>query len=463
MRKYLFFFGPASVLALGALVACESDPPGGGSTPELDSGLPDSNPPPHTDGGGGPDATPDAPEVPGVNVTVFGYGGPKAGVRVVFHDATGAVMETKLTGPDGKAKHIGETPAMASALLSFGESRRIVTWTGVELGDDLQVLDREEDDHIGMYSITLPGEPDGGANTYTVESECDRNLAYGTAAELPLYRSCTRPKNAVLATALSRGDLRGYAFKKGNAAVTDGGTGAFTLGAWVTPTPFTVDVTNLPPETFYEASLLEVADGAGFRNYESNQEGATITYGVAPGFADAYQASISFADSGRDRRVAKRVAPGTPSTTLDYDAILPEIEGAELDATNPQRPIVSWTSAAPLTTTDGGVIHVRFDGPQERTFAWTFVVPGNATTVTAPAMPPEAESFLPPAPDSGTETYFYLPRVMFIEGDAIPSYAAFRRQQGLFLDHTTSFNGRDLPVLPANGAYRTTSWDAVPR
>jgi hypothetical protein len=268
----------------------------------------------------------------------------------------------------------------------------------------------------------------------------------------------------VLATARPfQGTVAAYAFKKGNGAVTDGGTGSITLDAWRAPTPFALSLTNAPGEVFFESSLLEIADGAGFRNGWGEYEGTTVTYPVAPGFADAYQASVAFEESGRERRLAKRVAPGTPNVDLDYTAMLPEIEDTNLVTTNPQRPVVSWSSTAPLTATDGGLVHVRFSGPQERTYAWTFVVPGNATTVTAPAMPAEAEEFLPPGPDSGEQASFRIPRVIFVEGDAIPSYAAFRRQQGLFLDHTSSFNGQQLPVLPANGSYRTTSWDVVPR
>ena len=459
MRKSLFFFTPAT-LALAALAACESDPAGGSPSLDLDSGLADWTAPPTPDASPTPDAAPDAPVVPSVSVTVLGHAGPKSGVRVVFHDSNGAVLETKLTGNDGKATRTGETPAMASALIAVGDyERRIVTWTGVEDGDDLQVLADEEEAHLGMYSVTFANMPD--ASIFTVENPCERNESYGTATELPLFSHCARATNAVLAAARPfQGNPTAYAYKKGNPPITDGGTGAITLDDWKTPGTFTLNVANRPVEGWFYASLLEIADGAPFENSWSNwDESEKVTYSIAPGFADAYQASVVFEDDIRaERRIGTRVAAGSSTVTVDCANLLPALETAVLDTTTPRRPVVTWTSAAPLTGSDGGVIHFAFTGPTERTHSWTFVVPGTATTVTAPAMPTEAEEFLPPEADSGVPSFFEQPRVLFLESNAIPSYASFRKQQGLFLDRSNR-----VPVLPANGTFRTTSWFEVPR
>src|SRR4051812_20934073 len=107
MRKLVFLFAPAT-LALVALMACEQDSSGGGGQISFEGGSTSFDaPPPTTVDGATPDATPDAPVVPAVSVTVTSSRGPKAEVLVVFHDATGAVMETKVTGADGKATHTG--------------------------------------------------------------------------------------------------------------------------------------------------------------------------------------------------------------------------------------------------------------------------------------------------------------------------------------------------------------------
>ncbi len=460
MRKLLFLFTPVT-LAFFTLMACESDSPGGGPTPSLDSGLPDA--PPSTDGGQQADATPDA--APSVSVTVTGGAGPKAGVRVVFHDANGAVMETKLTGNDGKATHTGATPSMVSALVVNGRDHQIVTWTGVELGDDLQLGATGSEESLGMYSVTFSGQPDG-ASIIDVEGPCGSNFSYGTATELPMYGYCSRAQNAVLATARTySGKILGHAFKKGNAAISDGGTGSIVVGDWTEPSSLALSVDNVPVDTSYNADLLEVADGAGFRNTRAEWGDFSVTYPTATGFAEAYQASVMFGGSGAERAITKRMAPG-PKVSFDYDDLLPRIEDATVVTTDPRRPVASWTTSASTAGTDGGLVRLSFSGPDDSgTYAWTFVVPPGATTVTAPAMPVEAESFLPPAVDSGVEASFGVPKVLLLEADVLSGYAAFRRQQGALLgsDLMFGFGAISLPVLPTNGTYRTTSWAVVPR
>lgn len=466
MRNKLAFLFAPTILGLLALAACESDSPGGPPGPTFDAGLSDwSAPPPTFDAGPTPDARPDAPVVPSVSVTVTGPAGPKPGVRVVFHDATGAVIGTKLTGNDGKATQTGATPSMASALLENGSQHRIVTWTGVEDGDDLQVRAEGSDEQVGMYNVTFASTPDGGASIYDVASPCGDNSSYGTATELPLYGYCARPKNAVLATArMFSGTIVGHAFKKGNANVTDGGTGAITVDDWKAPSSLMMTVANVPGEDWFDSELLEIADGAGFRNRWARWEGSTVAYPTATGFADAYQGTFSFREGESERGITKRVAPTATSIAFDYADLLPLITDAQLDGSNPRRPVVSWTAASSTAGADGGLVHFFFDGSDDASYAWTFVVPPSATTITAPAMPPEAESFLPPAPDSGVDARFSVPKIVLLEADVLAGYSAFRGQQGVLVDaETTGFGPTRLPALPANGTYRTTAWFAVPR
>ena len=466
MRKLVFVFAPAA-LALVTLMACENDSPSGPAGPTFDAGLPDWNAPPTTfEGGPTPDAAPDAPAVPSVSVTVTGASGPKAGVRVVFHDATGAVLDTKLTGSDGKATHTGTTPSMASALVQAGTKRRIVTWTGVEDGDDLQLRAEETDELVGMYSVTFSSMPDGGASMFAVEGPCGDNMSYGTAAELPMYRFCSRPQNAFLATARTfSGTLVGHAFKKGNTAITDGGTGAITLGGWQAPSTFSLTAANVPAEVEFDTELLEIADGAGYRTRWGDSEGTTVSYRTAAGFADAYQASFWVGFDDIERAITKRVANDVTNVAFDYADLLPAIEDAFVDATNPRRPVVSWTPAASTANIDGGLVHFTFSRPDdEGTYTWTFVVSPSATSVTAPAMPVEAESFLPPPPDAGVSTSFWGPKVLLVEADVLPGYAAFRGQQGTLLDATVAdIWMRALPALPIDGTFRTTSYAQLPR
>ena len=460
MRKPTLFLllGPAA-LALLPLTACENDPPdGGGPNPAMDGSVATFDATPSNFDA----STPDAPAGPLVSVTVDDSRGPKAGVRVVFHDANGAVIETKLTGADGKATHSGPTPSMASALLAAGRQPHIVTWTGVEDGDDLHVRDEDTEEMAGIYQVTFSSFSDSGAtNQYFVASPCGTNMSYGTATELPLYRHCAGPQNAVLATGRTfSGTVTGHSFKKGNAAVTDGGTGAITLGDWKAPSTLMLNVKNDPADGSFDARLLEVADGAGFASRLRYSEGSLFTFSIATGFADAYQASIAATDATDSRRtIAKRFAPST-SVELDYAGLLPAIDEASLDTSNPRRPVVSWTAGSSAGT-DGGMVQLSFLGSQNTFHYWTFIVPPGSNAVTAPEMPAEADSFLPSAPDSGMETYFRIPEVLFLEADILPSYASFRSRHHELLGLPLGFYDFNLPALRTNGTCRTTRSPAV--
>lgn len=459
MRKptLLLLLGPAA-LALLPLTACENDSPGGaGPNLSMDGSVAtfDATTSPF-------DATtPDAPAGPSVSVTVDDSRGPKAGVRIVFHDANGAVIETKLTGADGKATHTGPTPSMASALLAAGQQPHIVTWTGVEDGDELHVRDEDTEEMIGIYQVTFSSFEDSGANQYFVASPCGTNMSYGTATELPLYRRCAGSQNAVLATGRRfSGNVTGHSFKKGNATVSDGGTGAITLGDWKAPSTLMVNVENDPADGSFDARLLEVADGAGFASRLRTAEGSHFTFSIATGFADAYQASIAATDATDSlRTIAKRFAPSA-SVTLDYAGLLPSIDDASLDTSNPRRPVVSWTAGSSAGT-DGGLVQLSFLGSQNTFRYWTLIVPPGSNTVTAPEMPAEADSFLPFAPDSGMESYFRVPEVLFLEADFLPSYASFRSRHHELLGLPRGFYDFNLPALPTNGTCRTTRSPAI--
>ncbi len=464
MRKptLLLLLGPAA-LALLPLTACENDPPNGaGPDLAMDGSVATFDATTSTFDAPAPDAsTPDAPPGPFVSVTVDGSRGPKAGVRIVFHDTKGAVIETKLTGADGRAIHTGPTPAMASALLAVGRQPHIVTWTGVEDGDELHVRDEDAEEMVGIYQVTFSSFSDSGANQYFVASPCGTNMSYGTATELPLYGRCAGSQNAVLATARTfSGNVTGHSFKRGNAAVTDGGTGAITLGDWKAPSTLTLSVLNAPGDGSFDARLLEVADGAGFPSRIRTSEGSNVVFSIATGFADAYQTTIAATDATDSRRtIAKRFAPST-SVALDYASLLPAIDDASLDTSNPRRPIVSWTAGSSAGT-DGGLVQISFLGSQNKFHYWTFVVPPGSDTVTAPEMPAEAESFLPFAPDSGMESYFRIPEVLFMEADILPSYASFRSRHHELLGLPLGFYDFNLSALRTNGTYRTTRSPAV--
>lgn len=463
MRKLVLALAP-STLALVVLMACEDSGGGGGPTLDIDSGSPNFDGSTAFDGSV-PDAAPDAPVVPAVTVSVTGKAGPKAGVRVIFHAADGAVIETKLTGADGKATHTGSDSTVVSALVEQDGDRQIMTWTGVEVGDDLLLRDARdengEESSSGRYNITLDSFSDSGADKYLVEGPCPgTDESYGTGASLNLYPGCTRTKNSVLGKATTfNGNVTGFAFTKGIDGITDGGTGAVVLGPWKGAGLFNLTVANPPGDTYTQERLLEISDGKGFDfNGGDSEDGESFEWKYPVGFAEAHQLSYFVEQGSAARTIVKRVPATAASAAIDFATALPRIDGGSIDAATPRRPIVSWETDGAMSAADGGLVRIRFlaDGGF---VTWTFVVPSGGTSVTAPAMPPEADAFLPFVPDSGEGPNFDAPQIAFIEADVLPNYAFFRRQQGSVIDVLNSNIGSfTFPVMPADGTYRSTSW-----
>ena len=466
MRRAALVLGPFTLLT-GAIFACESDPDGnGGPAFLLDGSAPsfDAGQQPFDSSTPTPEASPDAPPgPPAVTISVTGRGGPKANVRVVFHAANGAVLETKLTDATGKAKSSGTTlPAMASALLGNTYQRHIVTWTAIEDGDVLAVRDPDQGDGetesmLGRYDVTMPAPfDDAGTSRYDIHAADCYGFSQATTATIDLYPSCVRgDKSSVLVRALDPdNNIVGHAYKKSLAVPTDGGTVPVATGQWANAGTVTVSATNVTGSPSVE--LLEIADGHGYTDgysHSLDSETHTETFPTATGFAEALQASIHlFSNNGR-QTIARRVAP-TATITFDGSLALPPIISASVSGTDARRPALTWTSPS-TAGTDGGIVRIHVWG--EPRYTWTFVVPPGSTSVNAPAMPPEADSYLPPVTDAGAEDTFDPPEVTFIEADVLPSYAAFRQQQGVFAPPGTSISF-GLPAMPVNGTYRSTSW-----
>ncbi|HVH47550.1 MAG TPA: hypothetical protein VM925_34680, partial [Labilithrix sp.] len=335
MRKVVSFLVPVSLLA-GAMFACEDDSSGlGGPTFQLDASPGFDSGQPATIDGSLPEAAPDAPPAPpAVTITVVDGKGPKANLRVVFDDAAGAVLETKLTGADGKAKSTGALPAMASALLGTSGNRHIVTWTALENGDELVVRDLEPDDYLGTFDVTLPGAfTDAGATGYDIRApgNCG-TFAEGTVGTIDLYRSCVRAQSSVLARAHDENNqIVGHSFKKANAVPTDGGAVAVATNEWKTPTTLTLTATNIPGggEGYVGVELLEISDGDGFLNPSaSSLQGTETTFALANGFADALQASLSvFPESLGSRQILTKRFDPAASVAFDLQTVLPAITG----------------------------------------------------------------------------------------------------------------------------------------
>lgn len=438
-------------LGLSPLFACENDENAGalaapdGGALELDSSAPalDSAAPP--------------PPVTSVTVTVLGNDGPRSGVLVVFHDANGAVLETKTTAADGKATSTGATPAMASALLSHSGQRDIVTWTELEAGDELAVNDFDFFTDRGGYEVSLPALFDGAAYYDARVGDCASGTPRWTGTEaksVPLRTGCVRAQNGVLVDAFDENDnVIAHAFAK-NVALPGATPLAVPVGNFVAPTDIVVAETNIPAEASNYAEVTQIVGGVGYETFGGASDGFPKTFQTATGFADAVQAVVYTSEAGGaarvlGRRVAPPVAPGTFS--FDFATALPLITGGMTDVTDPRRPLMTWTSTSSLSAADGGFVQFMQYLGGDTQLTWTFVIPSGVTSMKAPSLPADADAWLPGAETEGPGSL----NIVYTESDQIPNYATFRRQQGtLFRSSAYVY----IPTLQVDGTINITMW-----
>ena len=446
MRRTVLLLVP--IVAACALSACESDSSSGSpGTFTVEAGSFDAA----ASDAPAPDAEP--PKPAGVTVSVTRTGLPAAGVSVVFHDAAGAVLQVVATGADGKATSTGTAPAIASALLGGRGAvtrRHVVTWVDVKAGDVLSTIDFADPTVIAQYDVSFASFADGGPVMYSAMSGACRG-AGDSPMVLPLSRGCMKATNSVLAFATNAvGSPVAVAYKKGIAApAADGGLGV-TLDAWLTPSTLTVSVTNAPGGPI-DALLAEFAGGATYVGLTRTFVGGETTLPLAPGFAEALQASVRVPNATGDggRQLIKRIPPGA-AVAFDLATALPPILTGTNDKSNLARPIIAWTSESPLSGSDGGNITLGWSN-QEQEGGWTFIVPPSATSVKAPALPPEAATWLPTS-TSFTQT---AGLIVFADVDSVPSYDVFRKGAGQALIGPDQLTGA---LLPQNGTLRTSTF-----
>ncbi|HVJ90108.1 MAG TPA: hypothetical protein VM580_09920 [Labilithrix sp.] len=460
MRRFTVLAGP---LALAALVfACENDDgTGAGPTfvlPEsgaFDSSLPDSG-------------TLDVvapPQALTVVVTSF-IGAAVADVPVVFHDATGAVLETKTTGADGKAV---STPsaALAMATVVFAKNptrRELLTWTGVSGGDVLPVV-APSDDPIAEVEITIPGSFDGTDgptfNYYAKVGGCD---AYSATAVEPitvsLYPHCYTGAGAVLVAGSNTKDIIVAHTLKKSIPVPDGGVMTVTTEEWTSPpADVTVSVTNTS-DTSGRAFFSQIANQTAFVDSKPLDGTQTSFPAVSGAFVDGYNAAISFnVDFLRTRVIGKRVAPTSTTIELDAAQLPPELTDASVDATSLTRPVATWTGN--MSGMKGGLVRLSWvDSSFEVRTNWSVVVPANEAetgSITVPELPANlAELVLPPESDPGE--WQGTPDVTFVDSDLLPDYATWRKLQGVIVPLSLAEYGRvERAVLPGNGSFRSSN------
>ena len=403
------------------------------------------------------------PPVPkGVTVSVIDGLTGKANVRVISHDATGAVIGDAKTDATGKVV-MATAPSIVTVLTTANSSSFPVTFFAVADGDNLVVRVPSiavEQAPIGQYSVTITPPATAPIAAVVAGNGCSGTTSDTSAPILvDLLPNCVGATNAVLADGSDlNGGRVGFAFKKGVAKPAAAAPAVdVVLNAWTAPGDTKLTVLNTPPSSSLAGDLYMIANGAAFPVYGSTgllDEGGRH-FATATGFAEAYQSSIQANSSASGRfaetAIVRRAATTAPATLVlpdvDMAGALPLITAAAIDSTTPARPVVTLTSGA-LTAVDGCYASLTWLDATDTTATWTFVLPPSAVaTFTVPALPADAASFAPVAQTT-------IGDAVFFEATQVPGYKetkAFPVTPRTRLDLLNT----SLP-LPADGIVRIT-------
>lgn len=450
--------------------ACEDSSSSSGGTFNPEGGAEFEAGPP-AEAGPLPEAGADtAPPTPkGVTVSVLDALAPKKDVRVITHDAAGAITADLKTDATGKVT-LATAPSMVTVLTTRGSDIAAtftpVTFMSVADGDNL-VVDASDPDALaaidrGKFNVSF-GAPFAGATTYAVEAGASCTGSTVTPASpllVDLYSYCVTAQNAVLVRATDGVKDLAYGFKKNVAAPAANGTAPVGPVDFVIKGATTQTVTNLPAEASPSVQLFSIANGAAFyaNDRTGTLEGTGVTFSTATGFAEAYQVALEASDyengGTRTKSFVRRTATTAPAAEalppIDFATALPYVTGVTIAKAVPARADVSLTSAAPLTSADGAVAEVYWYVGGESSARWTFVLPPTTTTFKLPALPADAASFIPTEAVDITE-------LTFVEATQIPGYKELKALPiaagGLRLIEGST-------PLPAAGTVRVSRWRA---
>jgi hypothetical protein len=467
-RSYLWLLG----LAVPFGCVNSSDNPKPNPPPGFDASTPNPPPapPPPPERDAGPDVAVDAPLEP-VTISVLRGATAQANVDVVFQDAQGAVIEALKTGTDGKASRVVPAGSMLTVAIGYTDQNLIdhhdlLTYVGVEPGDNLIANVPADPAAVDpTLTIDVPANPPQGTTTIDVYAggECYANAA-GATVDVPIYPGCRQgPTLAILALASDGTAFTGYSFMKGVATPTMNGT-YNGLGAWQTSfNSFQLAVSNLDAnDDRLRMQVLQIADGQArdeARSPAPTGGAASATFQIIPSFADGLQseAFVGYILAGRDhlRTISKRVAATATSEAFDLSQLLPHIDTITVDESTVSRPLVTWTAAASLAQTDGGIARLQWmedvDGATVN-HTWSFVLPPGTMSVRAPVLPSGLTSWAPAVAGTSPDL------VGFVESTLISDYKQLRTSFAAYFGAMRgSYNTRTGPIMPVNGTTRLTA------
>ncbi len=474
------------IVAVGTYAACVDDDPsnpgfqfdGGG----LDAASPDGTTPETGVPPVGIDAGGDAAPAP-VTVILTRAGAPASGVTVVFHDASGAVLDTRTTDASGQAAMVVPAGSQVTAVFGTVTNPELVTIAGVEPGDVLRAAEPLAAAQPPFPSIDIesaPASPPAGTAYYVARvGSCSNSVNVVDGGQtgpinVTLDPGCTNGSTvSVVVEAKSAGSATlGFA-SLASASIADAGVvtpmPVDVGGTWADAGAQALQVVGADPVASGNAVYSEIMNSgaiSSFTNVVGNADGGPLqlSFEVHPGVAANGQYEVNYREDLSSgvafRAIAGRSASGG-SPSIDVAQMMPALTAADVDAGVPARPAVTWASSTPVTA-DGLFVRVRWwesptDGGPYVSGHWTMVVPPQTQVIQAPQLPPALAAYAPSATSSVNQT----PTLVFVDSSLLPGYRELRQvsasvgpSQNMYEDRP---GGGLVPILPADGTLKLTA------
>jgi hypothetical protein len=430
-----------------------------------------------------------------ITVLVTGALGYEQGVNVVFGDATGAVVTTAMTGPQGTASTLLPGVTMATVLLGTPNAPAPYTVMGLVPGSLVPVVDLASVAKLPSQRAevtAIPSSPSltGVSQYYGSTGACwsyfqapPLFLSFGSASGLPcmgLAQTVTSvvPVLPVVVEAVDvSNNMLGFTYSTNTSPAMPDDAGYTELafnGTWTavsasTSTDQLLDVTNLPdggvsPQVAYS----EIADGIlnplQSRALPADAGASTLLHvQTHTGFAGAIQAEalwISYPTPGgiTGTSLVTSAPPPSQSGTLSIDASglagAPNFQtGTTASGPTPAQPVAQWTLASGDLGGATGMVtnlgwYAPLDGGGFQNGSWTIVSMGTTgTSLTVPALPASLAGY---APLAGAITS--LNEIFAVYGQtSMTSYASMIPLGSLFQVQPCAISGPAVPPLTGLG------------
>lgn len=372
---------------------------------------------------------------------IDGDGAAASGVPVLVHDEDGNFRSQTETDADGLATTSIPDGGMASVAFDYGGYFGLETFVGVESGDDLWFM-RERGPIAVTYEVTFAeGVP--GATEYGVSAGCVSDTVTGTSGTLSLLVpiDCVTPAIGAFAYGTA-GMGQPIAFAVVTPSSTSGAVPvvidtwrtdwqdvAFTLNGIA---PSSTDVVSAGLGIYVDRRHLALPSWSDAAVPDSSSEAFTMRRPPSLGIAQYERATAFF--PGGSVSESRRSSSFSSPVAMDLSNLLPRVTSVSVDWSDPQRPIVDWSTEAAI---DADVLEFYADWADGY---WWIRAP---VELEGPVLAPELPgSFADWVPDTNADLGIEYEELDYLDGygslrnrnwieDLPPESWVYRRSTGL--------------------------------